>query len=379
MPVPGCQSISRATGYRQLATVLALCFALGCTTDATRRGYLKNIAGTYDAPPRPVIIVPGFGVTRLYDPEARQYVWGTPRATVHTRYADDLDLPPSGHDRLVPRGYVGSRGPVNIGWQLMEGLRKFGRYEPEKNVFGFEYDWRLSARENAAELGRLVDRVRGDGKVDIVTHSAGAIIALTYVKLAGGANQVDHLILIAPTRRGVIDAFRVMVRPERFIRRVFSAGMVGTWPFVFELLPEDGRFLVGEDGKPVDRDLWTPEGWEGIQRVSPGILANARGLRDALQHAPMPPNIHVSVIAGDCVATARRVLMRRDGTYVFYPGELTQNERRLEPLLFEPGDGTVPISSAGEGFTVCDGHQGIAADPTVHRAILRTLRESPPL
>jgi pimeloyl-ACP methyl ester carboxylesterase len=371
------------TDNRQLTTqivaALAAMICLCCTTDATRRGYLENIAETYHAPPRPVIIVPGFGVTKLYDPETRQYVWGTPRATVHTKYADDLDLPPSGHDRLIPRGYVGSRGPVNIGWQLMEGLRKFGRYEPEKNVFGFEYDWRLSARENAVELGRLIDRVRGDGKVDIVTHSAGAIVALTYIKLAGGASRVDHLILIAATQRGVIDAFRVMVRPERFIRRVFSAGMVGTWPFVFELLPENGRFLVGEDGKPIDRDFWTAEGWQGIQRVSPQILANARALRDELRRTAMPPNIHVSAIAGDCVATARRVLARPDGTYVFYPGELTADERRLEPLLFEPGDGTVPISSAGEGFTVCDGHQGIAADPTVHRAILRTLRESPPL
>src|SRR5207237_8843167 len=102
-------------------------------------------------------------------------------------------------------------------------------------------------------------------------------------------------------------------------------------------------------------------------------------VRDELRRAPVPPNIHLSVIAGDCVATAHRVLMRPNGTYVFYPGELAAGERRLEPMLFEPGDGTVPISSAGEGFTVCDGHQGIAADPTVHRAILRTLRESPSL
>src|SRR2546423_3957821 len=228
-------------------------------------------------------------------------------------------------------------------------------------------------------LARLVDRVRGDGKVDIVTHSAGAIVGLTYAKLGGGAKDIDHLILIAGAQRGVIDAFRVMVRPERFIRRTFSAEMVATWPFVFELLPENGRFLVGEDGKLIDRDFWTFEGWKGIQRVSPEILANARGLRDELRRTPMPSNVRVSVIAGDCVATARRVLMRPDGGYVFYPGELTADERRLEPLLFEPGDGTVPISSAGEGFTVCDGHQGIAADPTVHRAILRTLRESPPL
>ena len=350
--------------------------AVACTTDSTRRDYLRNIAETYGPPPRPVIVVPGFGVTKLYDPEAKVYVWGTPRATVHTHYADDLDLPASGHDRLIPKGYVGSRGPVNIGWQLMEGLRKFGRYEPDKNVFGFEYDWRLSARENAVQLGRLVDRVRGNGKVDIVTHSAGAIVALTYVKLGGGAEHVDHLILIAATEHGVVDAFRVMVKPEHFIRRVFTAEMVATWPFVFELLPDDGRFLVDENGEPVNRNLWTPVGWSGLAPVSPELLANARSLREELRLAPMPPHVGVSRIAGDCVATAHRVLMRGDGTFAFYPNELIASEKKLEPALFEPGDGTVPISSAGKDpYTVCDGHQGIAADPTVHRAILRTLRE----
>src|SRR5690242_20415703 len=105
----------------RIAAIAAAIISLSCTTDATRRGYLRTIAEWYGPPPRPVIVVPGFGVTRLYDPVTRQYVWGTPRATVHTKYADDLDLPAGGgHDRLVPQGYVGSRGPVNIGWQLME-------------------------------------------------------------------------------------------------------------------------------------------------------------------------------------------------------------------------------------------------------------------
>ncbi|HEY6843501.1 MAG TPA: hypothetical protein VI391_04985 [Thermoanaerobaculia bacterium] len=355
-----------------LAAILCLC----CTTDATRRGYLRTIAGTYGAPPRPVIVVPGFGVTRLYDPVARQYVWGTPRATIHTKYADDLDLPPNGHDGLLPQGYVGSRGPVNIGWQLTEGLREFGRYTPDRDVFPFYYDWRLSARENAVKLGELADRIRGNGKIDIVAHSAGAIVALTYVKLAGGAANVDHLILIAPTRRGVIDAFRVFVRPERFIRRTFTPAMVATWPFIFELLPEDGRFLVDENGRAMDRDFWTAEAWRGIAPVDARVLADARRLRDELRATPA--NVRVSVIAGDCAATARRALMRSDGSFVFYPSELRPDEERLRPLLFEPGDGTVPIRSAtngGAAFIVCDGHQGIAADPTVHRAMIRTLRD----
>jgi pimeloyl-ACP methyl ester carboxylesterase len=300
---------------------------------------------------------------------------------MRTRYADDLDLPESGHDRLLPRGYVGSRGPVNIGWQLMEGLRKFGRYTPQRDLFPFYYDWRLSARENASKLDELVEHVRREtniAKVDLVTHSAGAVIGLTYVKLGPGASKVDHLIFIAPTLRGVADAFRLLVRPERFLRRTFTADMVATWPSVAELLPEDGFFLVDENGKVIDRDLWSAEGWRDLQPAFGRQLANARSLRQALRNQPMPSQIRASFIAGDCVATARRVLLRGDGSFAFYPGELRPNERGLMKILFEPGDGTVPVSSAAVGREVmlfCDGHQGIAADPSVHRAIIRSLRE----
>ena len=347
---------------------------------------MRTMSESFDEPRRPVIIVPGFGVTKLYDPVKHRFVWGTGHATFQTRFADDLDLPTGadntiGHDRLVPRGYVGSRGPINIGWQLTEGLRKFGRYVPEKNVYPFYYDWRLSARDNAAELANLVEEVRAGGKVDIVTHSAGSIVALTYVKLTNGGDNVDHLVLIAPTQLGVIDAFRVLVRPERFIRRVFTAQIVETWPFVPELFPENGRFLVDERGKAIDFDAWKPESWRSIVHTTPAFeqsILRARKFRDELEAAPMPRSVKFSVIAGDCVATARRALMRSDRSFVFYPSELTESERPLEKILFEAGDGTVPISSAragGPAELFCDGHQGIAADPNVQHTLIRTLRE----
>lgn len=347
---------------------------------------MRTVAQTLEEPPRPVIVVPGFGVTRLLDPVTNRYVWGTGHATFQTRFADDLDLPVAadgtiGHDRLIPRGYVGSRGPINIGWQLEEGLRRFGRYVPDRTVYPFYYDWRLSAPENAMRLGELADRIRGNGKVDIVTHSAGAIVALTYIKLQRGGDAVDHLVLIAPTQLGVIDAFRVLVRPERFLRRTFTPDMVETWPSIPELLPEDGRFLVDESGRTTDFDAWRPQSWRSIIHSTPAFersIVDARRFRDELRAAAMPPNVRVSVIAGDCVATARRALMRSDGSFVFYPGELRGSERSLERELFEAGDGTVPISSARAGadaLLFCDGHQGIATDPDVVHTVIRTLRE----
>jgi len=385
------------SGNRSAVTVsLACAFAVlaitHCTTDHTRRGYLRTLAATYAAPPsHPVVIVAGFGVTRLLDPVRNRYAWGTAHATVQRRFDDDLDLPIDddgniGRDRLVPRGYVGSRGPINIGWQLEEGLRKFGGYVPGRDVYPFHYDWRLSARHNAQTLADFIERIRRGGRVDVITHSAGSLVALTYVKLAGGGDKVEHLVLIAPARSGVIDAFRVVVRPERFIRRVFTPEMVSTWPSVPELLPDDGRFIVDERGRAIDFDAWKAEDWTRFialdaqhRRAFARSLDNARRLRAELRDTPLPAGVKLTVIAGDCVETAGRVIARADGSFVFYPGELRPEEKMLERTLFELGDGTVPVSSATASpspvlLLFCDGHQGLAADPNVHRALLRILR-----
>ena len=354
------------------AAALAHCSTPFSTTDHTRRGYLRANAAMFEGPPeRPVIVVAGFGVTRLLDPETDRYVWGTPRAMWRTQYPDDLDLPPEGRDRLVPRGWVGSRGPVNIGWQLSIALQKYGGYREGVDLHPFFYDWRLSARETSAQLAELAGRVRGEGKVDIVAHSAGALVALAYVKLHG-ADHVENLILIAPASGGVVDAFRVFVRPEKLIRREFKPEVVATWPFIFELLPEDGRVFVDETGRLLDRDLWDPAAWPFDVR---GQLAAARALRERLRATPA--NANITVVAGDCVPTATRILQRADGSYAFHPGDLRPHERGLAKQLFEPGDGTIPLSSArtaGEPALFCDGHQGIAADPNVHRALVRRLR-----
>jgi pimeloyl-ACP methyl ester carboxylesterase len=329
------------------------------TTDRTRRAYLRANAATLGEPARPVIVIAGFGVTQLLDPQTKRAVWGTPRSVWRTEHPDDLDLDP--HDRLVPGKWVGSRGPINTGWQLSAGLQKYGGYA---EVHPFHYDWRRSARENVRLLHQLIERIRNGGKVDLVTHSAGALIALAY-----DGDAVENIVMVAPPRHGVVDAFRVFVRPERFIRRTFGPEIVATWPFIFELLPENGRVFIDEEGKPLDRDLWDPDAWPFDVRAQ---LANARAFRNELREKRVAAKL--TVIAGDCVPTARRILQRRDGTYAFYPDDLREHERHLAPILFEPGDGTVPVSAAGEAMLVCDGHQGIAADPTVHRAMIRALR-----
>lgn len=341
------------------------------TTDRTRRSYLRANAERLGAPPRPVIVIAGFGVTRLVDPVTGRHVWGTPRSVWRNQHPDDLDLDEA--DRLEPQGWAGSRGPINTGWQLAIALRKYGGYTLDRDLHHFYYDWRRSARDNARRLAELVERVRGDGSVDLVTHSAGALVAIAYLHTTMRA-PVENLVMVAPPRHGAIEAFRLFIRPERFIRRTFDAELVATWPFVFELLPADGRVFIDEDGKPLDRDLWDPRTWPvDVTRQ----LAAGRAFVDEIRTAALPPHVKPLVLAGDCVPTTHRVLARRDGTYAFFPGDLRPEDTDLADILFQPGDGTLPVSTTrGEGPSLlfCDGHQGLAADPSVHRAVIRALR-----
>lgn len=378
------------------AVVFACAVALvltACTTDRTRRKYLAANAAQFTAPPtNPVIVIPGFGVTRLRDPQTGRHVWGTPRAVMRRDWEDDLDLPfdaalSIGTDSLLPDGFAGSRGPINTAYQLVRALETYGGYDEGRSVHAFAYDWRLPAAANAARLESFVADVRrahGGAKVDVIAHSAGGIVALTWLKLGGGDDDVRNLILLAPPVAGTIEAFRMMVRPERFARRTFGPDVVATWPSVPELLPHEGTVFVDEQGRSLTLDLWSPEAWTqlGVAFERPALfaasLARARAFRTQLDAAPLPANAALHVIAGDCVPTVRRVLMRGDGTFVFYAGELRPDEAHLRPQLFEAGDGTVGVSSAaaapGHAQLFCDGHQGIATDPNVHRAILRIVR-----
>ncbi|HXI14655.1 MAG TPA: hypothetical protein VNM92_18710 [Thermoanaerobaculia bacterium] len=420
--------------------ILIACLAVlpNCSSDSARRRLLEEQRARLTRPARSVIVIPGFGVTGLYDPVANRHVWGRPSNAVRTRYIDNLDLPfdsPEGlqqADRLIPKGFVGSRGPINVGWQLVEALRKYGGYTKQDsgsletaragNIFPFYYDWRLSASENARYLDRFIDQVRHSGgrtsteKVDLVAHSAGGLVVETYLKLgtaspdeplrwsesaARASSKVDRAILISTPLRGTVDAFRVLNEEERFLRRRFSIDIVATFRSLAELLPWNGQFLIDEEGVGIadnllDAGSWkrlqigpyhpdaiadaeTRAGKEGMARIQMMFDANLRRAatwRNALNQAT-PSNVPILRLAGDCVATTRLALLRHDRSLAFYERHLHLNEQHLAAVMFEPGDGSVSASSAGgtgqPDARFCDGHQGIASDPNVHQALIRYL------
>lgn len=423
-----------------LAFLCVFQLACGGTSNNLREGYLANSAEFLEPPTRPVVIMTGFGQMKLYDPITQRIVWGTPHTMVQTRWADDIDLPVDpvtaevGRDRLIARGFVGLRSSFNYAWHLGRMLERYAGYEPADDtippdqqeprfLYRFAYDFRLSVMENARLLDEHIEAIRRAHRnpaleVDLLTHSLGGLIARTYLGIgtasiddpsawdagaALAASKVGNAVLLAPPQGGTIDAFRVMVQNERFALRVLFPEWSALYPSITEMLPTDGEIFIGEDGTQIEADIWDVETWQRfelslfnptvrdrmVERTSPEeyrlhvaafgkLLERARLLRTALDR-PLPHDVGIKLIASDCIPTARRVLLRRDGTLAFYRDELRSSEQHLAELMFVPGDGSITLESAlaksqGRSSIFCDGHQGMALDASVHRAIIRSLQ-----
>lgn len=401
----------------------------GCSTTVGSKRQNLELMKSYDPKPvRPVIVIPGFGNSKLYDPKTDKVIWGQMMNLVLTDYEDDLDLPIDpetgefGFDRLVPNGsFGGVRASFNIAYHLGSSLERYGRYVDGRThprainaIHFFAFDFRLSTTTNAEKLGSFIDEVRSrfdePVKVDIVAHSSGGMIALAYTRLGGlgpdageaqideaqseVADKVNHVALIGTPQEGTAEAVRALVRGERIGLRKLPTHMMSTFSSIVELLPDDGRVFVGEDGETIDRDLWTPAAWkesgfaiwngrtpsEAEKGAFKKSLERARKLRDALDR-PAPAGVSFSSIAGDCIPTVHRVLLRRDGSTAFYRSELRPGEEALKKLMFAPGDGSVVASSASgteeSPVLLCSAHHPLAGDPSVHRALLRRLTEQP--
>jgi pimeloyl-ACP methyl ester carboxylesterase len=399
------------------ASLLLTAFLLsGCfSTNAVRTRYLEETRPSLDKPARPLIVVPGFGISKLYDAKREHFIWGTPKSMIVDRFPDDFDLPLDGetNDSIVARGFTGSRSPMNSAFKLGEALKRFALYgkasesadEANTNLYLFAYDWRQSYVHSASELARYIEKVRaahGGAQVDLLTHSAGAAVAIALLEQNDAA--IANVIMLAPPLRGSIEAFRLINDEERFWRRTLMPETSATLRSVPELFPDDGRILMNEKGEVLAHDIWDPSTWRELelsiysdvvkQRVIAAsgpehyaaliasfenALQRARKTRDGWNKVIHDPRI--SVIASDCVPTTRRVLIRNDGTVAFYPHQLRQEEASLGAEMFEPGDGSIPLRSATLGkertTILCDGHFALALDPSSYRAIIRTLNDAP--
>ena len=93
----------------------------------------------------------------------------------------------------------GTFGPAFFYEPLAARLRADGH---EVHIFELTNLGTGDIAATAQDLARFVDGVRGGGKVDLVGHSQGGLVARQYVKYLGGADIVDSLVSLGTPHYG---------------------------------------------------------------------------------------------------------------------------------------------------------------------------------
>ena len=113
--------------------------------------------------------------------------------------------------------------------------------ESEADLFTFPYNWRKSNVETALLLKQKIDEVKeicGCGKVDLVAHSMGGLVARQYIQSDAYEDDVDQLIFLGTPHLGA---------PKTYL--MWEGGEVGPFfPLDNTLLEEVLRLEARENG-----------------------------------------------------------------------------------------------------------------------------------
>jgi pimeloyl-ACP methyl ester carboxylesterase len=112
---------------------------------------------------------------------------------------------------VLVHGYLANRGPL---LPLAGYLRTRGH----KQILAYEYSGEAGIEQAAIGLRSFLrERVRG-GRIDLVCHSLGGLVARVYLQQLGGARRVDRCITLGTPHRGTYNAYWITSRVGRELR-----------------------------------------------------------------------------------------------------------------------------------------------------------------
>jgi len=382
---------SRIEPWRWLAAKFIVC-ALICVTAIASMVFP---ASAELEERRPLIFVPGiFGSKLCRDGDSQQLLWGSLAAL--TRFSE-LKLREDGRTsdfRIEPCGVVDELvyfGPIgqDIYGNFLGALEREG-YEPNKTLFIFAYDWRLSNLDNADKLREKIEffarqaNIGPDVKFDIVAHSMGGL--LTMVLANSGYPRIGRVITVSTPYKGSVKLMTSLEKGWGWLqRRLVSMKAVRetvlSFPSIYELIPSYRNccaFGSGMPGSPVvltKADSFRRLAWS--RDVAPAVLnirlENAQRLRDILSRQPSIPIARMYGIHED---TAEQVYLA--------DGANAGSDHVIQKLVSSwQGDGTVMDYSAtyeNDLLRLPGGvaHEQIMSDARIIRQITGALRGNVP-
>ncbi len=96
-------------------------------------------------------------------------------------------------------------------------LQAYLRLHGHRRQLAFNYRSGGSIERLALQLKRAIDAGVGGGRIDLVTHSLGGLVARFYLQLLGGARRVDRLVTLGTPHHGTHAANFI---PSAFVRQL---------------------------------------------------------------------------------------------------------------------------------------------------------------
>jgi len=371
-------------GYAAAITASLAGFALIFDGPAAAQTQRANAA----QPERPLIFVPGLLGSRLCRPDAKdpkklEVVWGTVGA-LRQFPTIRLSHETGAVDPIKPCGIL--REIVFLGLYtqdvytpIIRHLEKTG-YRENRDLFIFAYDWRRSVFDNAKALEAFVREKVPDGKVDVLAHSMGALVARAYVVEGEGGDRVARLFSAGAPFQGSVKVFQTVERGWGPLNLAMG-GLDGfrrtmlSFPSIFELMPryrqccDDGG---GPAFDPASAETWKKLHWDGVDVATmPDLQKTFVRIRrlEALVSTAMPKGVEDVLLVGLDQRTPERAGFESDGGPAMLRVQHTWS-----------GDGTVirqsaVIERAPLHPTSFADHQRILHDPQIQTFLRVALTE----
>ena len=314
---------------------------------------------------RPVVFVPGAMGTELWRGEDR--IWPNVRQLLQDPGAFHIENP------LEPRGLVGQVVVIPNVFK-MERYNRFSEfleetlgYERGRDLLEVGYDWRNDLRQAARLLHERIEDWGVDRPITLVAHSMGCLVARYYVERLGGKNKVERLILLGGPHNGFPKSILFLATgrdmlPFGMLRDRIREGLAN-FPAFYQLLPP---YACIEDETGRKLSALRDESW--VAEPQRHLLRDALKFRRELGASVSVPVVSVFGY-GLKTVTGLRVSHGSDGMW-----------RKLELVIEEGGDATVPDSSAivknSEIHPVQQHHGSLYVDNDVRKRLRLELTRS---
>ncbi len=391
----------------------------------------------------PVVFVHGAFGSRLRDKVTQKEVW--PGGLSNLLFSDFSEIALS----IDPKSLLPIEGDLEA-YALFDGiadrdyygrivttLEDSGAYLPtrlgespsgiSRRLYLFIYDWRLDIVTNAARLGEFINQIQQDFndpalKVDIVSHSMGALVTRYYLRYGRqdvldsdeftvtgqGAKNVRKVVMLGPPNFGSISGLQHIMMGYKVGFNAIPVEVLGTMPSAYQIMPHPDRdWMVDLYGKRFQRDLYEQQAWKDYQwgifdeavqqrirdqfpsaedaehylnvldRYMEKNLLRGRRFHRAISAPYTDSRVRYIVFGGDCHLTPARCLVEKVGERHYIrtrPEEIFNPQPQVDyhRLMLEPGDGSVtkPSLLARNSLDTSSADQGEGSFPLAYSMFL---------